>query len=76
MLELKDKVSFVEGDEKIVVGQGNTLKIESLSALVMLGYQKSAAEKVVDAQYNKLCKSKFFHSPVSLCFVNNTTILR
>ncbi|MBP5370320.1 MAG: Holliday junction branch migration protein RuvA [Bacteroidales bacterium] len=49
VLELKDKVSFVEGDEKIVVGQGNTLKIESLSALVMLGYQKSAAEKVVDA---------------------------
>ncbi|MBR4690999.1 MAG: Holliday junction branch migration protein RuvA [Bacteroidales bacterium] len=49
VLELKDKVSFVEGNEKIVVGQGNTLKIESLSALVMLGYQKSAAEKVVDA---------------------------
>jgi len=49
VLELKDKVSFVEGDEKIVVGQGNTLKIESLSALVMLGYQKSVAEKVVDA---------------------------
>jgi len=49
VLELKDKVSFVEGDEKIVVCQGNTLKIESLSALVMLGYQKSAAEKVVDA---------------------------
>lgn len=49
VLELKDKVSFVEGDEKIVVGQGNTLKIESLSALVMLGYQKSAAEKVVNA---------------------------
>lgn len=49
VLELKDKVSFAEGDEKIVVGQGNTLKIESLSALVMLGYQKSAAEKVVDA---------------------------
>ena len=49
VLELKDKVSFVEVDEKIVVGQGNTLKIESLSALVMLGYQKSAAEKVVDA---------------------------
>lgn len=49
VLELKDKVSFVEEDAKIVVGQGNTLKIESLSALVMLGYQKSSAEKVVDA---------------------------
>lgn len=49
VLELKDKVNFVEGDTKIVAGQGNTLKIESLSALVMLGYQKSSAEKVVDA---------------------------
>lgn len=49
VLELKDKVSFADSDEKIVVSQGNTLKIESLSALVMLGYQKSAAEKVVDA---------------------------
>ena len=49
VLELKDKVSFVEEDAKIVVGQGNTLKIESLSALVMLVYQKSSAEKVVDA---------------------------
>jgi len=49
VLELKDKVNFVEEDAKIVVGQGNTLKIESLSALVMLGYQKSSAEKVVDA---------------------------
>lgn len=49
VLELKDKVTFIESDEKIVVGQGNTLKIESLSALVMLGYQKGAAEKVVDA---------------------------
>ena len=49
VLELKDKVNFVEEDAKIVVGQGKTLKIESLSALVMLGYQKSSAEKVVDA---------------------------
>lgn len=49
VLELKDKVNFVEEDAKIVVGQGNTLKIESLSALVMLGYQKCSAEKVVDA---------------------------
>ncbi|MCQ2606347.1 MAG: Holliday junction branch migration protein RuvA [Bacteroidales bacterium] len=49
VLELKDKVSFAEGDEKISVSQGNTLKIESLSALVMLGYPKNAAEKVVDA---------------------------
>ena len=49
VLELKDEVNFVEEDAKIVVGQGNTLKIESLSALVMLGYQKSSAEKVVDA---------------------------
>ena len=49
VLELKDKVNYVEGDTKIIAGQGNTLKIESLSALVMLGYQKSSAEKVVDA---------------------------
>lgn len=49
VLELKDKVGFAEGESKIISSQGNTLKIESLSALVMLGYQKNAAEKVVDA---------------------------
>mgnify|MGYP003289930056 CR=1 FL=1 len=49
VLELKDKVNFVEGDTKIIANQGNSLKIESLSALVMLGYPKNAAEKVVDA---------------------------
>ena len=49
VLELKDKVGFAEGESKIISSQGNTLKIESLSALVMLGYQKSSAEKVVDA---------------------------
>ena len=49
VLELKDKVGFAEGESKIISNQGNTLKIESLSALVMLGYQKNAAEKVVDA---------------------------
>ena len=49
VLELKDKVGFAEGESKIISSQGNTLKIESLSASVMLGYQKNAAEKVVDA---------------------------
>ena len=49
VLELKDKVGFAEGESKIISSQGNTLKIESLSALIMLGYQKNAAEKVVDA---------------------------
>lgn len=49
VLELKDKVGFAEGESKIISTQGNTLKIESLSALVMLGYQKNAAEKIVDA---------------------------
>lgn len=50
VLELKDKVGFVDTtSDKIFTGMGNTLKIESLSALVMLGYQKSAAEKVVDS---------------------------
>lgn len=49
VLELKDKVSFAEGDSKISVSQGNILKEESLSALVMLGFPKNAAEKVVDA---------------------------
>ena len=49
VLELKDKVGFAEGNSKIIVGQGNTLKNESLYALVMLGYPKNSAEKVVDA---------------------------
>ena len=49
LLELKDKVGFADADSKIVVGQGNTLKNESLYALVMLGYPKNAAEKVVDS---------------------------
>lgn len=53
VLELKDKVNFTDGETKIIGSQGNTLKIESLSALVMLGYQKNAAEKVVDAIMNE-----------------------
>lgn len=49
VVDLKDKVS-VSGiaTQQILSTSGNTLKSEALSALVMLGFARTAAEKVLD----------------------------
>ncbi|MDC1105612.1 Holliday junction branch migration protein RuvA [Prolixibacteraceae bacterium] len=48
LIDLKDKVGKIEGEGQIVASQNNTNKNEALSAMVMLGFNKKAAEKVID----------------------------
>ena len=50
IIELKDKMSKVLiGDDNELFDQpNNTIREESLSALVMLGFKKPAAEKIID----------------------------
>jgi len=49
ILDLKDKVAKIDGSEQtIAISQADAAKEEALSALVMLGFQKNAAEKVLD----------------------------
>ncbi len=47
VVELKDKVSGEPADSEIFVISNNTIQQEALSALVMLGFPKKSAEKVV-----------------------------
>ncbi len=47
ILDLKDKLDKDSDLQEIFMPQNNTLKRESLSALVMLGFQKNAIEKVL-----------------------------
>lgn len=49
VVDLKDKVSVGETTvSQILSTSNNTLKSEALSALVMLGFARSAADKVID----------------------------
>ncbi len=48
ILELKDKLAKSGDLAKISSGTGNTLKEQSLSALVALGFNKTHAEKTID----------------------------
>lgn len=48
ILELQDKLKKEGPDTLISVPQNNTIKEEALSALVMLGFAKHAAEKTID----------------------------
>ena len=48
ILDLKDKVLKVLGDDEVFVSQNNTNKEEALSALETLGYNRRQAGKVVD----------------------------
>lgn len=48
ILDLKDKVLKVLGDDEVLVSQNNTNKEEALSALEILGYNRRQAGKVVD----------------------------
>ncbi len=47
ILDLKDKLSRETAGEEIFIIKGNRIKDEALSALVMLGFSKSAVEKVI-----------------------------
>jgi Holliday junction DNA helicase RuvA len=48
IVDLKDKMGKSDFSSEIFLGSNNTLKEEALSALVMLGFNKLAAEKVLD----------------------------
>ncbi len=48
IVDLKDKMGKSDFSSEIFSDSSNTLKSEALSALVMLGFNKSAAEKVLD----------------------------
>ena len=47
ILELRDKLGKASGESILGSGAGNTLKEEALSALLALGFNKQAAEKVL-----------------------------
>ncbi len=48
IIDLKDKIGKTEAGEDIFAASGNTKREEALSALVMLGFNKPAIEKVLD----------------------------
>lgn len=48
IVDLMDKVSIAPEDEEILAFSNNTLKIETLSALEVLGFSKKGAEKAID----------------------------
>jgi holliday junction DNA helicase RuvA len=52
IIDLKDKAQKKATDFKIPHASGNTLKEESLSALVTLGFSRMAAEKAVEKAVN------------------------
>ena len=47
IVDLKDKVNKV-GNNESIISPSNAIKEEALAALVVLGYNQSAASKVVD----------------------------
>ncbi len=48
IVDLKDKLGKEPVDQKLFASQDNTIREEALSALVMLGFAKSGAQKAVD----------------------------
>lgn len=48
IVDLKDKIGKTTSTSEIFASSNNILKEEALSALVMLGFNKSAADKVLD----------------------------
>lgn len=48
ILDLKDKILKVYGDDEVFVPQDNTIKEEALSALETLGFARKQATRVVD----------------------------
>ncbi|MDY0199733.1 MAG: Holliday junction branch migration protein RuvA [Bacteroidales bacterium] len=53
VVDLKDKLGKSLGDQDIFTPINNTLRQEALSALVMLGFTKSVAEKNIDQLLKK-----------------------
>jgi Holliday junction DNA helicase RuvA len=53
ILELQDKLRKEGPDTLISMPANNTVKDEALSALVMLGFARNAAEKVIDQQIGR-----------------------
>lgn len=49
VLELQDKLKKEVGNSLIAIPQNNSIRDEALTALVMLGFVKNSAEKVVDS---------------------------
>lgn len=57
IVDLKDKISKTGVSDELFSGAYNTIKDESLSALIMLGFPKNISEKIVDkilAENNKI----------------------
>jgi len=48
IVDLKDKLGKEPVDQKIFASQDNTIREEALSALVMLGFAKTGAQKAID----------------------------
>ncbi len=48
IVDLKDKIGNVSENIELFDNKGNTIKEESLSALIMLGFNKKQAEKAID----------------------------
>ncbi len=48
IVDLKDKLGKTSADAKIFAKIDNTIREEALSALVMLGFNKGSAQKVID----------------------------
>jgi Holliday junction DNA helicase RuvA len=53
ILELKDKLKREGYDSLISIPKNHTVKDEALSALIMLGFAKNAAEKALDQAINQ-----------------------
>ena len=53
IIDLKDKLGKVSETSQILLSPNNTIRNESLSALVMLGFAKKDAEKVVSKLLNE-----------------------
>ena len=48
IIDLKDKLGKVSDSDDIFISQDNTIKEETLSALIMLGFTKKSIEKILD----------------------------
>jgi holliday junction DNA helicase RuvA len=48
IIDLRDKIGKSNADTDIFSSEGNTKREEALSALVMLGFNKSSVEKILD----------------------------
>lgn len=49
IVDLRDKVAVDEEKSDLLLATGNTIKVEALSALETLGFNKKSAEKVVNS---------------------------